>query len=325
MKTLLISIIVILFVSVTVNTIHVFADTLTPYLDVTTDYGGLVGWRQADFKSDHGNYSIWYKITNGTVINTPLDLSSKTLLFMIKAPYDGQLIVQLPRSTIDSKNQGIDQPYFVAVRGTTSGLSKVNATETSDEYVRTLKINFTKYTSEIEIVGTFFVENHQPVIKILSNPSSSPLQQFKSGIDAKDVKCKEGLQIILKAENGSPACVKLTSIQKLVLLHWALKPVNELTVEEFKDPYKAGEKIDFVMKFKGLYACGYPSAIVKNAENNTVWESPIELTLCDPDTGYGEYKWRFVELYNVILNKTGSYRVDISFSDKKLEKEFEIK
>lgn len=162
-------------------------------------------------------------------------------------------------------------------------------------------------------------------VSTLGPPLPTPLKQFKSGIVSQDVKCKKNLILVTKTENGSPACVKLTSIQKLVLLHWALKPINELTVEEFKDPYKASEKIDFVMKFKGFHACGYPSAIVKNAENKTIWESPIELTLCDPDTGFGEYKWRFGELYNVILNKTGSYRVDISFSDKKLEKEFEIK
>ncbi|HEV2193829.1 MAG TPA: hypothetical protein VGR54_09455 [Nitrosopumilaceae archaeon] len=191
---------------------HVFAD------NIATSYGGLVGWRQADFKSDHGNYPIWYKITNGTVISTPSDLPAKTLFFMIKAPYDGQLIVQLPRSTIDSKNQDIDQPYFVAVRGTT-GLSKINTTETSDDYIRTLKIDFTKYTSEIEIVGTFFVEDHQPVTK---NPSklSSPLEQFKSGISPLNVKCSTNYVPVIKAEDSSPACVKPDTAQNLVKRGW---------------------------------------------------------------------------------------------------------
>ena len=103
------------------------------------------------------------------------------------------------------------------------------------------------------------------------------------------------------------------------------KSINELTIEDFKDTYKAGEKINFALKFKGLYTCGIPSSIVKNAENKTIWESPIELTLCDPDTGYGEWKWKFGDLYTLILNQTGSYHMKISFSDKTIEKELEIK
>jgi len=214
MKTLHYSIIIILTSSLVMSCNNVFAD------NVTTSYGGLVGFRQADFKSNHGDYLIWYKITNGTVISTPLDLSSKTLIFMIKAPYDGQLIVQLPRSTIDSKNQSNDVPYFVAVRGTSGGLSKVNATEMSDDYIRTLKIHFTKYASEIEIVGTFFAENQQPVIK---TPSKllSPLQQFKSGIKPEYVKCNHDLHLIIKVEDGSFACVTIETGKNLAIRGWA--------------------------------------------------------------------------------------------------------
>lgn len=48
-----------------------------------------------------------------------------------------------------------------------------------------------------------------------------PLQQFKSGIAAKDVKCESQLHLIIKAEDGSPACVNLTDAAKLVTLGWA--------------------------------------------------------------------------------------------------------
>lgn len=169
-------------------------------------------------------------------------------------------------------------------------------------------------------IGKDFGPNSMPF-----NFQWTPLKQFQSGVPARNVSCAEGFQLILKSEDGSPACVKLTSIQKLVLLQWALKPINELTVEEFKDTYKIGEKIDFAIKFKGFRSCGPPSFLIKNAENKTMWESPIVLTLCDPDTGYGEYKWKFRGLYTLILNQTGSYSMNISFSNKTLEKEFEIK
>jgi hypothetical protein len=132
----------------------------------------------------------------------------------------------------------------------------------------------------------------------------------------------------LNVSVGNTSIQKQFSVIEAKYVDWSeagSKSVNELTVENFNDVYKSGEKIDFTLKFKGLYTCGIPSVTVKNTENKTIWESPIELTLCDPDTGYGEWKWKFGDLYNLILNQTGSYHMKISFSDKTIEREFEIK
>jgi len=49
--------------------------------------------------------------------------------------------------------------------------------------------------------------------------SDSPLKQFMSGIAAKDVACKEGV-LVLKSEDGSPACVKPEHIGKLLKRGW---------------------------------------------------------------------------------------------------------
>ncbi len=48
----------------------------------------------------------------------------------------------------------------------------------------------------------------------------SPLKQFKSGVVANNVICKQDLQLIFKAEDGSPACVKPDTAQKLVERGW---------------------------------------------------------------------------------------------------------
>ncbi len=315
MKTLHFIIIIVLAAILAVISNNAFADNST-----SNAYGGLVGQRVANFTSDHGSYPIWYKIVNGTVIGTPLDLPAKALIFMIDATNDGQLTVELPRSIIDSKNQSMDKPYFVAVGGVTSGLSMINASETSDNYLRILKINFAKNVSEIEIVGTFFVEKyplhsggvpllqlstpkdnfsdgeiismngHAPrnstvsiflvdnygtienstqvksnntgyfntslgipshvvggtwalfatssennfALQIMVNFHGStpppfnfpygltPLKQFKLGIKPSYVQCKTDLQVIIKSENGSPACVTPQTKIKLVDLGWAV-------------------------------------------------------------------------------------------------------
>ncbi len=49
----------------------------------------------------------------------------------------------------------------------------------------------------------------------------SPLKQVESGVAAKDVKCKEGLQLVIKSEDGSPACVSPENVTKLVKIGWA--------------------------------------------------------------------------------------------------------
>jgi hypothetical protein len=47
-----------------------------------------------------------------------------------------------------------------------------------------------------------------------------PLQQLTTGIAPKDVACKKGLNLVLNAEDGSPACVKPDTAQKLIERGW---------------------------------------------------------------------------------------------------------
>lgn len=56
----------------------------------------------------------------------------------------------------------------------------------------------------------------------------TPLKQFKSGIAAKDVKCKEGLQFIMKKENGQPACVTPHAFDELIIRGWGIMPLGGL-------------------------------------------------------------------------------------------------
>lgn len=50
----------------------------------------------------------------------------------------------------------------------------------------------------------------------------SPLQQVKSGVAPKDVQCKQGFTLIIKAEDGSPACVDPTVSQILLQRGWGM-------------------------------------------------------------------------------------------------------
>ena len=50
-----------------------------------------------------------------------------------------------------------------------------------------------------------------------------PLQQMKIYDDVRFIRCNPDLQLIFKSENGSPACVKPESADKLIALGWASK------------------------------------------------------------------------------------------------------
>lgn len=57
--------------------------------------------------------------------------------------------------------------------------------------------------------------------KIVVDSNSPPLQQFKFGISIQDIKCKENLELVIKARDGSPACVKPETKIKLIQRGWA--------------------------------------------------------------------------------------------------------
>ena len=59
---------------------------------------------------------------------------------------------------------------------------------------------------------------------------SSPLVQFKSGVLANNVTCKQGLELIFKAEDGTPACVNQQTVQVLVERGWAKSQENGVLV-----------------------------------------------------------------------------------------------
>lgn len=67
-----------------------------------------------------------------------------------------------------------------------------------------------------------FAENPQIVTNFVN--ILSPLKQFMSGITASEVKCDQDFQLILKASNDFPACVKPNTVEILIDRGWA-KPV----------------------------------------------------------------------------------------------------
>lgn len=68
-----------------------------------------------------------------------------------------------------------------------------------------------------DVMSTGHMADHPLVTYFLS-----PLKQLKHGTNPDNVKCTEGLQLVLKQSNGTPYCVKPSSIEKLIQRGWAI-------------------------------------------------------------------------------------------------------
>ncbi len=67
----------------------------------------------------------------------------------------------------------------------------------------------------------------------------SPLKQFKSGIPVDEISCKENLQLMVKASNENPACVKPETAEKLIERGWGSKLE---TMQDSKTPIESLDK-----------------------------------------------------------------------------------
>ena len=189
------------------------------------------------YKIKEKNYEFFlpYTITNSKIQNMTVDCPSMSMIIhLASTSANGTLTIGLPRSLLDIKTQtGGDDNFSILVNG-----MEVNYLEIDkNQDARTLSIPFSADAMEIEIIGIAIGQNI-PVVPHFcgiggTNESSyyrllSPLQQFQSGIDAKDVKCKQGLQFIMKNENGQPACVTSHTFDELITRGWGIIPLGGL-------------------------------------------------------------------------------------------------
>ncbi|RJQ27979.1 PEFG-CTERM sorting domain-containing protein [Candidatus Parcubacteria bacterium] len=52
----------------------------------------------------------------------------------------------------------------------------------------------------------------------------TPLKQVESGVEPEDVTCVSGMELLIKNSNGSPACVKPETAERLTQLGWGTRP-----------------------------------------------------------------------------------------------------
>jgi predicted secreted protein with PEFG-CTERM motif len=122
------------------------------------------GWRTATLLIDgEFRHSIQYKISGGSLRSLTGDSDTATITAQITATNQGQLTLQLPRSIMDSSDNGGDLDYIVFV-------DELESLEVEDDFgasVRTLTIDFEAESEQIDIIGTFLVPEFGTITAII--------------------------------------------------------------------------------------------------------------------------------------------------------------
>lgn len=138
-------------------------------------------------------------------------------------PFDGTKNSTL----IQSDNTGHFRTNYVVPYNAVNGTWKILATSGVNHASLDIQVISSNYERKNE--NTTHV--YGPLGPVTIIQIESPLQQFRHGTISKDVTCWERFQLILKAEDSSPACVKSDSVSKLVLISWAKNPLSELLLK----------------------------------------------------------------------------------------------
>ncbi|MGH2612036.1 MAG: hypothetical protein ACRDFB_03180 [Rhabdochlamydiaceae bacterium] len=167
-----------------------------------------------------------------------------------------------------------------------------------------------------------------------------PLEQWKSFVPVKDTVCARGLQLIIKAGDGSPACVQSTTAQKLTERGWARQenfvasPITEIKIVDLQQVYSTGQPIEATVNYTGYLNGGIePDVTILDANGTKIWDSccfthteasvlsfhTFTFNVQGPKTVNG-----FVESRYPVINKTGTYTMVASLEGKTAQQSFNV-
>jgi hypothetical protein len=136
------------------------------------------------------------------------------------------------------------------------------------------------YLNKVE--GVYVASSYS--YKLVQPSSLSPLKQYQIGISQYEVKCKDNLQLVIKY-NGSPACVKPETKQKLIERGWA----SYEKLETSGPAYVAAQR--FIEKSPTFVFDGIEVNILNSSSDSEVSESPpiytISAEFATRHPGYG--------------------------------------
>jgi hypothetical protein len=204
---------------------------ISPYSFKMSEGCSSFGPSYVDFEPEnhHGapaSEPIRFLDLNGNIIGIPI-LNQK-----IRLSYEANNYSPLNKTTIDMNITLNDDPNPIFHDSRQLDLKSCAGKTITWNFVPTQMGNYTLklrqiwgiYDNKI-ILGNYTIVNYgfSPT-QVTKIDKLSPLQQFKSGTASKDVKCNEAFQRVIKSEDDHPACVKPSSVARLLQQGWMLEP-----------------------------------------------------------------------------------------------------
>lgn len=203
--------------------IQEFRFELLDYQQNVKEFPLVESWQYFQWEGKQFAYSIPYQITNGIIENSSIEGDDYTLVFNIKANQYSSFTIKTPHhNNPDRIWKGLD---FLAFLDGTEIKPKLFDEQEFAQFTIILPTG----TRQIELVPMSSVSSMpvgRPLSELLFYPSEfstllSPKDQFENEVPPLEIICQENLNLIFKASDNSPACVKPDSIPKLIERGWA--------------------------------------------------------------------------------------------------------
>ncbi len=169
------------------------------------------------------NLELEYSIDGGNVVEICHNPDLVTLIVKVDATSDGQITIDIPRKMVYSLYQDCESQDLILLINDTE---LINANIVNTPKNRIITLDFPKGYNAIEFIGTYTlglpVQAYCGVIYGYDSKYLPPLKQINNGITPTGVLCNEGLELILKLTDNSPACVKPVTAEKLIARGWAI-------------------------------------------------------------------------------------------------------
>jgi hypothetical protein len=160
-----------------------------------------------------------YDVDGGKVISVCHGEDTNSITTKIDAQKDGQITITIPKKivySLSSTDCATDSDLFILMDGEEVAPAKSIHTKKDN----TITVRFAEGTHVIEFIGAVIIPDPSPdqycgIVMGFGSPYLPPKFQLKRGMEAAQVRCNEGLLLmILKSEK--PACVKPHTTEQLI-------------------------------------------------------------------------------------------------------------
>ena len=170
-------------------------------------------------------FQINYILEKGNIETICYDETTISLLVKINVPEKNEFNIQIPKHLVYSLvdvNCEEDDSIIVLMDGQEIFPEKLS----SENKFYNITINVPAGSHSIEFIGTTIIPDPSPVqycglVMGYESQFLPPKLQIERGMKAEQIRCNEGLELVLKSNNGNPVCASSQTKNKLIERGWA--------------------------------------------------------------------------------------------------------